>query len=573
MHSPSGPRPAANEGHGPSEDPPRGLDPWSASLGDHDGIEITPEDLESAASLEAVGDGRDAPGKGVGATAGANETRQQLRGSSLLLVGRLLSVGINLVTQVLIARYLSTAAFGTFAYALSVVALVGGFVGLGFERAIPRFLPLYDEHGDRPRFLGTLVLVVGVILGVGGSIALLMIGFQGQLLGWFAPDPFTVTIVSIMILLAPIEALDTVMTDLFASFRSSRAIFFRKYVLGPVLRLLVVGILIATASGLEVLAIGYVITGLIGIALYATLLPRLLQRVRSVGDAGAPGSRRLIVPLRDIISYTVPLLTMDLVLQSMSSLNAILVGNMHGMDDVAALRVVDSTARLNSIVFSTFSILFVPAAARFFARNDRVSMRDLYWRSAAWIAVLSFPIFVLTFSLAEPLTVLLFGERYRSSAAILAVLSLARFFDAALGANGQTIRVFGGIKEIVVINVVVAVMNLVFALLLIPPFAANGAALTILLSYVVYNVLKQVALHRVTEIPRFEMAYLPVYGAIVLVAITLGVVVTVVQPPLVVSLGLAAVGSVAVVRLGRDLLHIADTFPEFMSFPGSRLLR
>jgi len=549
--------------------------------------EAASDDPDSLAATVAT----DPPGT-PGRPAGVGETRQQLRGSSLLLVGRLLSVGVNLVTQVLIARYLSVSDFGAFGFALSVVALVGGLLGLGFERAIPRFLPIYDERDDRPRFFGTLALVLGVILGMGAMITLLIIGFQGALIGRVAPDAFTVTVVALMIALAPIEALDTVLTDLFAVFRSARAIFLRKYILAPGLRLLVVTLLIATASGVEFLAVGYVLTGLLGIALYATMLPGLLRRVGLVGERhreDAPGEaargedasadarggrrRRIVIPFREIVSYTVPLLTMDLVLLSMSSIDTIIVGNIHGTEAVAELRVVDSTAKLNALVFTTFSILFVPAAARFFARGDRDSMRDLYWRHAAWIAVLSFPIFALTFSLAEPVTVLLFEERYRSSGIILAILSLARYIDAAFGANGQTIRVFGGVKEIVVINIVTAGANLVLALLLIPPFSALGAAVAILLSYIVYNILKQIALRRVTGIPMFDMTYAPVYGAIVVGAVVIGALEITVDPPLIVELALAGIGSLAVVSFGRRVLHIADTFPELLRFPGGRFLR
>lgn len=498
------------------------------------------------------------------------ETRSQLRGSSLLLVGRLWSVVVNLLTQIIIARYLSTSEYGAFAYALSVVALVGGLVGLGFDRAISRFLPIYDERSDRPRFLGTLLLVVGTITGVGAAAVLTVIGLQSMLVGTIAPDALTVSIVSLMIILAPVEALDGILTDMFAVFRSARAIFVRRYILAPALRLLVVVVLVLTAAGVEFLAIGYVLTGFLGVFLYVTMVPGLLRRA---GVIGGQGSFRVSIPVREIAAYTIPLLTIDLVLLSMSSLDAILVGNIHGTDEVARLRVVESTARLNAIVFTTFAILFTPAAARLFARGDRTTMRDLYWRSAAWIAVLSFPIFVLTFSLATPVTVFLFDERYRSSGIILATLSLARYIDAAFGPNGQTIRMFGGVKEIVVVNLVTAVVHLGLAIVLIPALAAEGAALAILLSFILYNVLKQIALRRVTGVPMFEMTYLPIYGTIALAAVVIAGLEVTVNPPLPVAIILAALASLLVIGFGRRSLRIAETFPELMRFPGARFLR
>jgi hypothetical protein len=47
---------------------------------------------------------------------------RQIRGSSLLLIGRTLSMAVNFAVQVLIVRYLSKTDYGAFAYALSIVA-------------------------------------------------------------------------------------------------------------------------------------------------------------------------------------------------------------------------------------------------------------------------------------------------------------------------------------------------------------------------------------------------------------------------------------------------------------------
>jgi O-antigen/teichoic acid export membrane protein len=488
----------------------------------------------------------------------------------VLLGGRLLSVGINLLTQVAIVRYLSTSDYGAFAYALSLVTLIGGLLALGFDRSVSRFLPIYDEHGDRARFLGTAGLVFGIILGLGSAVILIVVGFQGALLGWMIDDPVAISIVVIMIFLAPIEALDGALTDLFAVFRSARTIFVRRYLLAPTLRLGVVLLLILTGSGVAFLAVGYVVAGALGILLYVTLVPGILRQAQVLDSLRA---RRIDVPLRDIASYTVPLLTMDLVLLSMSSFDALLVGNVHGTEAVAQLRVVESTAKLNSLVFTTFSILFVPTAARLFARNDRAGMRDLYWRTAAWIAVLSFPVFALTFSLAEPVTIFLFGERYASSAVILALLSMARFIDTAFGPNGTTIRIFGGIKEIVVVNIASAVFHVTLTLILVPPFAAVGAAVSILVTFIFYNALKQIVLRRVSGVPIFDTAYLPTYASIAGAAILIAAIEIAFDPPLLVALIVAGVGALGVVAFARSTLHVAETFPELLRFPGGRFLR
>ena len=81
------------------------------------------------------------------------------------------------------------------------------------------------------------------------------------------------------------------------------------------------------------------------------------------------------------------------------------------------------------------------------------------------MAVFSLPVFLLTFSLAEPITVLLFGERYAGSAAYLAILSLGMYFNAALGFNGLTLKVIGRVRYVVILNLFAAGANVALNLL------------------------------------------------------------------------------------------------------------
>src|SRR6476661_5203575 len=48
-------------------------------------------------------------------------TAKAVRGSSLLLLGKVLALGLNFVSQILIVRYLTKNDYGAFAYALSIV--------------------------------------------------------------------------------------------------------------------------------------------------------------------------------------------------------------------------------------------------------------------------------------------------------------------------------------------------------------------------------------------------------------------------------------------------------------------
>ena len=66
---------------------------------------------------------------------GGRETTSHLRGSSLMLVGRVLSMVSTFVAQVIVVRYLTKEDFGHFAYAWSVVLLLQSVLALGLDRA------------------------------------------------------------------------------------------------------------------------------------------------------------------------------------------------------------------------------------------------------------------------------------------------------------------------------------------------------------------------------------------------------------------------------------------------------
>ena len=178
----------------------------------------------------------------------------------------------------------------------------------------------------------------------------------------------------------------------------------------------------------------------------------------------------------------------------------------------------------------------------------------------------------LTFSLAEPLTSTLFGVRYEDSATYLTLLSLAYYFNAALGFNGLTLKVFGKVRFIVVISILAAIVNIGLNFLLIPRYGALGAAIGTASTLIAHNIMKQVGLRMGTGISLFQRRDAPVYLSIAAGAAILLIVHALFAPPFAVGLVLAAVISLAVLALNRRALRAAQTFPELARFRLFRII-
>lgn len=510
-------------------------------------------------------------------------TRTQLRGSSLLLVGKAMAMAVTFTLQVLIVNHLTKGDYGAFAFALTFVTLGQTLTSFGLDRAVTRFLPIYGERDQWGRVFGTLFLVFGCVVTFGivvvTAVHLLAGTVEDGLLGGEGTDRMlAVQLLLVLAFMAPIEALDDLIEGVTAVFASARVIFFRKYVLAPALRLTVVLTVVLTDGDAHDLAIGYLVASGLGFAVYVSALLRVLRRT---GILARFRRREVVVPRREIFGFTVPLLSSDLVMVVMTTADTLLLARYGGTDDVAAYKAVVPLAVLNTFVLQSFTLLFTPSASRLYARGDSAGINALYWRTALWVALLTFPVFAVTFSLAQPVTELLFGERYADSWPILAILAVGYFFNAALGFNGLTLKVYGRLKYVVAINVVAAAACVTFNLLLIPRYGPLGAAIGTCGALVLHNVLKQAGLLLGTGVSLFDGGYLAAYASIVTGAGLLFALswalpddYGLTDPTIWVTLAATVVVVLALFVLNRRRLAVDETFPALLRVPVlGRLLR
>ena len=506
-----------------------------------------------------------APDAGLDDDAGRAANIKQIRGSSLLLVGRMIGLALDFVAQVMIVRYLEKTEYGAFALAMSIVAIGSTICLLGLERTVGRFAPIYQERGDLGRMWGTILVIVGTVVTVGLAVVLAVYAFQG-LIGGVVNNELALAILLLMIVLSPLQALDSLLIALFATFGSARSIFFRRYVVAPLLQLSVVIALIATESGVRLLALGYVVAAAIGIAIYSVVLVRMLQRQGLVRELRRDTLR---LPAREIFGFSIPLLASDVVMVLRSSLTVVFLEILRSTDEVADFRAVMPIAVQNLFVATSFRFIFTPGASRLYARGDDRALNELYWQTAAWIAILSFPLFALCLGFGEPVAVLLFGDEYRSAGIVLSVLCVGYYVNGSMGFNSLLLRVFGRVRYMVTADIATGVVSLVATILLIDRFGAVGAAIGTTGSFVMQNLLYQWGLRTRTTVGAFDRRYVRAYASIVIGAVVV-VAAGVLAPPLLV--GFVVVGAVSLVVLGlnRHSLKVVETYPELGRF---RLMR
>jgi O-antigen/teichoic acid export membrane protein len=515
-----------------------------------------------------------APGRAASVERSAREggrvtgTTASIRGSSGMLVGYAVAQVVNFVVQVGIVRHLDKDVYGAFAWALSAVLLLHSLVPLGLDRANTRFLAMYDERRDYPRLFGMVALEGLVLLVTGGCVVLGALALRPAIRD-VAPSSLAVSLLLILVALAPIEALDVIVVDMFAVFSRPWSVFARRYLLQPFGRLLVVALMIVFDRGVVFLAVGFLAVSTLGLVLFAFLLRRLF---RQVGLAEHFSWRTIRLPVREVAVFCGPVLLGSAVATATTEFPPVLLGAVGSGADVAVLRAVLPFALLNLGVLFTFSTLYTPTASRFLARGDLPALRHLYWQNAIWVSVLTFPVLAMTTAFAEQFTVVTLGKAYESSAGILTILSVGCYLNAVFGFNGLTIQLLHRIRWIVVANLVTLGVLVAVTFVLAALFGAVGAALAVLATFGVHNLLKQLGLGFGGGVGVVERHHNVVLLAVAALIAALVGVNTVADPPLWLCFVLSGAAWLLLLGATRRLLLLEEVFPEASRFALTRWL-
>src|SRR5262245_58043085 len=259
-------------------------------------------------------------------------TRKHIRGSTLLLVGRGISLLVNFAVQVFTVRYLSKSDYGAFAYAFAIASTMANVILLGLGRAISRIAPMYEEKRDYGALYGTLFLAGGIVLGLGVAVVAGANALSGVLVEPSVNDPLAASLLLVLIALAPVQALESLGESVLAAFARPVAVFFRRFVLGPVLKLLAVLFIVLADGDVRMLSYAYVVAGAVSVALYGPILRTAFSRR---GLLAHLVRREIRYPVREVLAFGLPLFFSDVVHVARTTLVVIVLEAVRSTTEVA----------------------------------------------------------------------------------------------------------------------------------------------------------------------------------------------------------------------------------------------
>lgn len=498
--------------------------------------------------------------------AGEGPMREQFRGTGVLLLGRVLSIVLNLLTHVVLVRHLARAEYGSFGYALALTGLAANVAMLGLARSMSRFGPLYGERRDAPLLSGAIVVALGTIGAVG--VVLLTLGFalDGRWQPLLTDDPLSARLLLTLLALTPLTALDAVLEVLTGAFAGARAILFRRHMLTPGLRFLVVLVGTLLDWGPVALAWAYMAVAVVGVTAYGRIL------VRALRERHYPAPRLAALPFGPVLGYGASMMLLDLAGVAILHLPAVVLEAVRGSDDVAHLRAVIPLATLSLVVLQSLKLLYLPHATRSHVRGGAEALSAAHWAATRWVALLGFPIFAACAFLSPELVGILFGAEYVEAAPLATIMAAGYYVHSIVGFNTLTLQAAGLGKELRLTAVAGVTAAAVGNALLVPSFGAVGAACATSLTLLAHDLTNLFVARRAGILsspgPGYSRPFLVIGTAsALLVVLVWGVdVPPAVRVPLVVAVALVTWWA------NRRELDLLQSFPELGRIPGVRRL-
>ena len=418
-----------------------------------------------------------------GETGIAAQLIRGVSGSGLLTIFNTLA---TFATAVLLARLLGTEGYGTYAYAISWITLLGVFAKAGIDRVMVRNIAVYHQAGDWAHIRGMLRFGLGLV-----STAGLLCALAAAALAWLlhADAPAMRNALWVACLLLPLQAFTVPFGAVQSGLRQVVNAQLPVLLIVPLAFLLAIGVMYlllpppgftadqALAARVAAVAIG------LGAA---TLLLR-----RGLRQAGRPAS--LPKPQYQAGQWwrsAMPMVLMGSMFMVNANADILMLGSLVGPEAAGMYKAVTRGAELVTFGLMLVNTPLGPLLARLHAAKDRARMQRVL-KLSVLAAFAPAAVVAAALILAGDWYLKLFGSEFQNpqAAASLAILSIGQLINVASGSVGLLLIMMQAERYVARVLTLSTALNILLNAALIPPLGLIGAAIATAVSTILWNLL------------------------------------------------------------------------------------
>ena len=443
-----------------------------------------------------------------------NQSLQKIaKGTGIIFTGTIISLLLGFIGTIIIVRYLTTAEYGLFSLALTVIALIAGISILGIDLGATRYIAYFKGKEDNKKISGVIgsSFQITIIASVLFSIFVFLSSEYISMA--ILHNNNLSTILKILSVTIPFSILSNTVVSIFRGFGVVKV---RVYFIDVLMPILKTSFFIAVVFlGLSFIGFIYaylsvvVITSAVLVVYMAKRLPAFIKKE---GNS---------TPMRkELLYFSLPLFGQSLLGIIISSTDKLMLGYFKTPEVVGLYSVAFSLANFIPIFLMSLVFIYIPILSQLYAKNLLDEIKRTYAVLTKWIFSTALFIFLIMFLFPDVVLNILFGARYMQAGIALQILALGFFTSSFLGPNGTTLLVMGKTKLLIVNTLIRAIINVFLNFLLIPPMGITGATIASAIALTTDNILASAELYLVAKIHPFTRNYLkPVIISIILVPI------------------------------------------------------
>ncbi|MCR9684641.1 flippase [Vibrio antiquarius] len=406
--------------------------------------------------------------------------KKYLKITSLLGLSKL----ITLVIGIILARSLGAEQFGEYGYIMSSVMLVAILISAGIPQYLVREIARNVEDTVEINLL--LILFQRHILlcfSIIFTLSTLYTLFFGSV------EKFTILVCGSLIIL--FYSLGMKQSGTLNGL--GRAVDSQLYLqcLTPFLTLLMVLVM----SSFDLLTIEY----MLWINLISILVSFVIMSHKLVGYKTNKGKLESFWSSYAIrMKQVAPFSVVAIINVGSVELAPLFIGSLGDKVDVAYFKIASQGIMVISLCLASINTVVGPSLARYGMKNDSNKIQELLNNAVIKSSLMAFPLIILMFIFGEQAIKLLFGVDYSSAYDVLSILCFGQIFNIFCGSPGLALNMLGYEKKVTKIMVLTLIVNIALFLALIPLYGGIGAAISISISVIFWNVSMTYVLYSTT---------------------------------------------------------------------------
>lgn len=407
------------------------------------------------------------------------EARSALRevgtGTLIILIGFVLGAGLEYVLKAVLARSLGPSRYGLFMQGIAVVQVLAVVGVLGLHKALPRFIAQDRAAEEGAGMTASILTAVLLTLLISSVVAIALRYAPGWAVaaGWI--DPALAPVLrSFAIALVPL-ALFYLGISMLRGIEDTRY----KVLVGdiglPVIEIVLV--LVALSMGMGLMGAVWAYVGAVCLAVALTVLAFLrLAKDRLAWPDG--------LVARELVVFSWPLLLVALITALNRWVDVLMVGGLMDAASAGTYEVALAIGGFLLLFLSSLNYIFMPVATRL-SETDPGALASVYRTSTRWIVALSGPLVLGMLLFPDSMIAVLFGQGYTAGALSLSIVSIGFFVSVLVGPAGMLLVAYGRTRWFLAGMLVLLGVDVAGNLLLVPVYGMEGAAMALVVAYVV----------------------------------------------------------------------------------------